>query len=115
MLSHIDKYGQLAQQHLWGGGGWGALAPHAFLWSSLALAYHVQVVQECCFLPQKPYMPLGSLRQQLLFPLSDDESTAASTHGFSDASLRELAATAHLPRTLHNCLCSVTCDCMLPQ
>ena len=57
-----------------------------------------QRVQECCFLPQKPYMPLGSLRQQLLFPVSDNDRTAVSAAGFPDTSLRRLAERVCLPR-----------------
>lgn len=50
-------------------------------------------VQDCFFLPQKPYMPLGTLRQQLVFP--DVDLGASSTQ---DAQLRELADTVRLPR-----------------
>jgi putative ATP-binding cassette transporter len=36
------------------------------------------------FLPQKPYMPLGSLRDQLLFPKSSSNANASSTIGDSE-------------------------------
>ena len=63
-------------------------------------------LQDCCFLPQKPYMPLGSLRQQLLFPLAEDSAAQASAGGLSDAALRQLAASVHLPSAL---LWLITC------
>lgn len=50
--------------------------------------------KECCFLPQKPYMPLGTLRQQLLFPDAGDGLAAAT----SDKELLHLAEIACLPR-----------------
>lgn len=55
-------------------------------------------VQDCFFLPQKPYMPLGSLRQQLIFPQAESSSDVAVE---SDAALRKLAEQVCLPRTLH--------------
>ena len=63
-------------------------------------------MQDCCFLPQKPYMPLGSLRQQLLFPAADDDNTTQVTAGgTTDAELRELAARVRLPSA---CICAFT-------
>ena len=47
------------------------------------------------FLPQKPYMPLGTLRQQLCFP---DEPVQTYTE---DQSLEELLTSACLPDLLH--------------
>lgn len=52
--------------------------------------------QECCFLPQKPYMPLGTLRQQLLFPNTD--ATHSGGHAPSDEQLLQLAGRVRLPR-----------------
>jgi vitamin B12/bleomycin/antimicrobial peptide transport system ATP-binding/permease protein len=54
------------------------------------------LLQDCFFLPQKPYMPLGSLRQQLLFPQSEADSQAGVQMA-SDAELRALAAQMRLP------------------
>ncbi|XP_024517475.1 uncharacterized protein LOC9661751 [Selaginella moellendorffii] len=51
----------------------------AGLWSKGAGIIQVPL-QKTIFLPQKPYMPLGTLRQQLLFP-------ALSSEYFSDAEL----------------------------
>jgi len=42
------------------------------------------------FLPQRPYMPLGTLRQQLLFP--------ATSSAVSDAALLRMAQQVDLPR-----------------
>ena len=60
----------------------------------------LRCMQDCCFLPQKPYMPLGTLRQQLLFPHSDDDPTQVGTVGSTDAELRALAARACLSSAL---------------
>jgi hypothetical protein len=48
-------------------------------------------VQDCFFLPQKAYMPLGSLRQQLLFPQQE-----VGEHVESDVALKKLAEEAWL-------------------
>mmetsp|Transcript_51601 Transcript_51601/g.165004 ORF Transcript_51601/g.165004 Transcript_51601/m.165004 type:complete len:180 (-) Transcript_51601:95-634(-) len=40
----------------------------AGLWGAGSGAVHAPPAHRCMFLPQKPYMPLGSLREQLLFP-----------------------------------------------
>ena len=50
-------------------------------------------------MPQKPYMPLGTLRQQLLFPLSEEDAGHA-VDGVSDAQLRKLASQVRLPSAL---------------
>ena len=42
-------------------------------------------------------MPLGSLRQQLLFPLAADGAAQAGAGGASDAALRQLATEVRLP------------------
>lgn len=54
-------------------------------------------MQKSFFLPQKPYMPLGSLRQQLVFP--DAEADLDRTAD-SDSALRKLATDVCLPRAL---------------
>eukprot|EP01018_Ginkgo_biloba_P012072 Gb_27197 [translate_table: standard] len=54
--------------------------------------------KETFFLPQKPYMPLGTLRDQLHFPVSDSSSTYLSNEKLSrflnDVSLADLPARA---------------------
>ena len=40
----------------------------AGLWTSGSGTIHTPGTEEMFFLPQKPYMPLGNLRQQLLYP-----------------------------------------------
>ena len=40
----------------------------AGLWTSGTGIIHTPGVHDMFFLPQKPYMPLGTLRQQLLYP-----------------------------------------------
>lgn len=69
-------------------------------------------MQECCFVPQKPYMPLGTLRQQLLFPLSEDDA-GRGADGVSDAELRSLASQVRLPSALraNRRFCAAPCAC----
>jgi len=47
----------------------------AGLWQSGTGTIHRPDIQELLFLPQKPYMVLGSLRQQLLYPYPDEHKT----------------------------------------
>jgi len=47
----------------------------AGLWQSGAGTIRRPDIQELLFLPQKPYMVLGSLRQQLLYPYPDEQKT----------------------------------------
>jgi len=47
-------------------------------------------LQSLMFLPQRPYMPAGSLRQQLLYPSRD-------TEGVTDERLAEILAEVQLP------------------
>lgn len=50
-------------------------------------------LQNVLFLPQRPYMPVGSLRQQLLYP-------ARKISGVSDERLAEILAEVQLPNLL---------------
>lgn len=65
----------------------------AGLWSVGGGSITTQPDEQLFFLPQKPYMPLGTLRQQLCFPdySSDDISSADSVRDTSTSSDEELA------------------------
>ena len=52
--------------------------------------------EEIFFLPQKPYMPLGTFRHQLLFPHT-------SVFEPSDTKLRELLSEVQLSHVLDRC------------
>jgi len=64
----------------------------AGLWDAGAGAIHTPPADSLFFLPQKPYMPLGTLRQQLYFP--DDPG---SPNGQTDGELLALLRTSCLP------------------
>ena len=44
------------------------VSPAAGLWSEGRGVIHTPRASQMFFLPQQPFMPLGTLRQQLLFP-----------------------------------------------
>jgi putative ATP-binding cassette transporter len=52
---------------------------------------------EMMFVPQKPYLPLGSLRQQLSYP----RPAEPGCDGFSDTDLRRALEAVQLPELLH--------------
>lgn len=52
-------------------------------------------LDDMLFLPQKPYMVIGSLRDQLLYPMSDSR--------ISDDSLQKALATVRLPKLVERC------------
>jgi len=63
------------------------------LWPAAAGRVHRPPVGELMFIPQKPYMLLGSLREQLCYP--------QSTERFSDAQLRHVLEEVRLPDLVH--------------
>lgn len=56
----------------------------AGLWSRGSGILQSPLRSETFFLPQKPYMPLGTLRDQLLFPVLSSNSNASSMHSDGD-------------------------------
>jgi len=64
----------------------------AGLWQSGTGTIHRPDIQELLFLPQKPYMVLGSLRQQMLYPYPETEATDAQlTDVLKQVNLADLA------------------------
>jgi vitamin B12/bleomycin/antimicrobial peptide transport system ATP-binding/permease protein len=63
------------------------------LWPAAAGRVHRPPVGELMFIPQKPYMLLGSLREQLCYP--------QSTERFSDGQLRHVLEEVCLPDLVH--------------
>ena len=63
------------------------------LWPAAAGRVHRPPVGELMFIPQKPYMLLGSLREQLCYP--------QSTERFSDGQLRHVLEEVRLPDLVH--------------
>ncbi|KAA6422215.1 MAG: ABC transporter [Trebouxia sp. A1-2] len=53
--------------------------------------------EDMFFLPQQPFMPLGTLRQQLLFPSGEGSAWSMRTHPPTDADLRSLLDRVQLP------------------
>ena len=70
----------------------------AGLWSVGSGTITIPTQSNLFFLPQKPYMPLGTLQQQLCFP--DDPSTPVNSVT-EDAGLIKLLDVAYLPDLLH--------------
>jgi len=63
------------------------------LWPATVGRVHRPPVGELMFIPQKPYMLLGSLREQLCYPQSSER--------FSDAQLRHVLEEVRLPDLVH--------------
>lgn len=63
------------------------------LWTHGKGRLHLPDQKDVFFLPQKPYMPLGSLRHQLLFPQSNQFKA-------TDAKLEQLLEEVHLGHLL---------------
>jgi len=63
------------------------------LWPATVGRVHRPPVGELMFIPQKPYMLLGSLREQLCYPQSRER--------FSDAQLRHVLEEVRLPDLVH--------------
>jgi len=63
------------------------------LWQPLVGDVTRPPVGELLFIPQKPYMLLGTLREQLCYPLSDE--------GFSDDRLRDVLRQVNLPQLIN--------------
>jgi len=47
------------------------------------------------FIPQRPYLPIGTLRQQVIYPDSEED---AKKKGFTDAKLLEILEATHLTK-----------------
>lgn len=62
----------------------------AGLWSSGSGEIECPPAEDMFFLPQQPFMPLGTLRQQLLFPSGEGSAWSMRSHPPSDADLRSL-------------------------
>ena len=67
------------------------------LWPPAAGVVEQPPPGQMMFVPQKPYLPLGSLRQQLSYPRPADPADG----GFSDADLRRALEAVQLPELLH--------------
>lgn len=52
---------------------------YAGLWTVGSGEIECPLAEDMFFLPQQPFMPLGTLRQQLLFPSGADSSVTANT------------------------------------
>lgn len=62
----------------------------AGLWTTGTGSIRAPSMESMFFLPQRPYMPLGTLRQQLFFPSHEEDS-------LSDAQLYKLLDLVELP------------------
>lgn len=63
----------------------------AGLWTAGSGTIERPNIDQIFFLPQRPFMTLGTLREQLLYPFADANSTV------SDAQLEEILRTVNLP------------------
>lgn len=91
-------------QHLHRGSG-GASATEldasAGLWTSGSGRVHTPSDVSCFFLPQKPFMPLGSLRDQLLFPSGTSHMSFGLCQPFQGLLGQRFIAMGTLRRDLH--------------
>ena len=78
-----------------GGGKSSLLRAIAGLWSSGSGTIMRPKLEQMLFLPQRPYMILGTLRSQLLYPIIDRD--------MSDEELREVLKRVNLPDILDVC------------
>ena len=78
-----------------GGGKSSLLRVFAGLWIMGRGTVSRPNLDDMLFLPQKPYMVIGSLRDQLLYPMSDSR--------ISDDSLQKALATVRLPKLVERC------------
>ena len=85
----LDSAGSLLVMGPSGCGKSSLLRAIAGLWQSGTGTIHRPDIQDLLFLPQKPYMVLGSLRQQMLYPYPDTKAT--------DAQLTEVLKQVNLP------------------
>ena len=78
-----------------GSGKSSLLRAMAGLWFAGSGTIHRPLPQEILFLPQQPYMVLGTLRQQLLYPNPDK--------GLSDEALLKILQRVNLPNLAQRC------------
>ena len=78
-----------------GGGKSSLLRAIAGLWNSGSGTIMRPKLEQMLFLPQRPYMILGTLRSQLLYPMIDRE--------ISDAELGQVLAQVNLPDIVDRC------------
>ena len=64
------------------------------LWHTQSGSLACPAASECFFVPQRPYVPPGTLREQLLYPGDADDENEMQ---FSDAALLEALRTVRLP------------------
>ncbi|HYP03897.1 MAG TPA: ABC transporter ATP-binding protein/permease [Cyanobium sp.] len=67
------------------------------LWPAAAGTVQRPPVGELMFIPQKPYMLLGSLREQLCYPQPADRHSCGEAFGYSDDQLRHVLKEVRLP------------------
>ena len=85
----LDRAGSLLVMGPSGCGKSSLMRAIAGLWQSGTGTICRPNIQDLLFLPQKPYMVLGNLRQQMLYPYPDTEAT--------DAQLTEVLKQVNLP------------------
>ncbi len=85
----LDSAGSLLVMGPSGCGKSSLLRAIAGLWQSGTGTIHRPDIQDLLFLPQKPYMVLGTLRQQMLYPYPDTDVT--------DTQLTEVLKQVNLP------------------
>ena len=85
----LDSAGSLLVMGPSGCGKSSLLRAIAGLWQSGTGTIHRPDIQDLLFLPQKPYMVLGTLRQQMLYPYPDTDVT--------DTQLTEILKQVNLP------------------
>ncbi|DBB06377.1 hypothetical protein WJX77_005903 [Trebouxia sp. C0004] len=69
----------------------------AGLWTTGNGEIECPPAEDMFFLPQQPFMPLGTLRQQLLFPSGEGSTWSMRTHPPTDADLGSLLDRVQLP------------------
>ena len=91
----LDQEGSLLVMGPSGCGKSSLMRAIAGLWQSGTGTIHRPDIQSLLFLPQKPYMVLGTLRQQMLYPYPDTQVT--------DQQLTEVLKQVNLPDLADRC------------